>query len=147
MKLYYDSSYLFRLYSTEPGYREVQRQANRAETVVSAWHARAELATIFLRKRREKAASDEILSESRAQFSDDLAVGVVALIPLDEGVMKRLESVMEQAPCSTYLRASDALHLACAAEHGFKEVYSNDRHFLSAAVLFGLKGLNILSSS
>ena len=59
--------------------------------------------------------------------------------------MCRLEATLRAVPPSTTVRAADALHLACAAEHGFTEVYSNDRHFLAAAPLFGLHGINVMS--
>jgi len=55
-----------------------------------------------------------------------------------------MESVLAAAPVTTKIRAADALHLACAAEHGFSEVYSNDRLFLAAAPLFGLIGVNVI---
>jgi predicted nucleic acid-binding protein len=58
--------------------------------------------------------------------------------------MTRLEAVLDTAPATTNIRAADALHLACAAEHGFTEVHSNDRLFLAAAPLFGLKGVNVI---
>ena len=51
----------------------------------------------------------------------------------------RLAKYYRIAPAATFLRASDALHLACAAGNGFTEIYFNDRHFLAAAPLFGLR--------
>jgi predicted nucleic acid-binding protein len=147
MTRYFDTSYLFRLYSTEPGFREVQACAGEAETIVSAWHARAEFAAVLHRKKREQAWPDADLAESRLQFADDLSSKAVVLLPLDEAVISRLETVFRNAPAAAFLRAADALHLACAAENGFTEVYSNDRHFLAAAPLFGLRGVNILSLS
>ena len=144
MTLYFDSSYLFRLYSTESGADEVRCLAARADVVVSAWHARAEIASTFLRKRRERAAPEAALEEARAQFAEELESGNIRMLPLDDSVMRRVESVMGAVPADTYLRAADALHLACAAGHGFREVYSNDRHFLAAAPSFGLVGVNVI---
>ena len=41
----------------------------------------------------------------------------------------------------------DALHLACAEEHGIQEVYTNDRHMLQAAKHFHVTGVNVLSET
>ncbi len=142
--LYFDTNYLFRLYSNEVGYEQVQALADQSDGIATAWWARAEYASILLRKRRESAFSLQAAEEARLQFEDDLTTGAVTLLAVDDAVMLHMETTLRAAPDSTYLRAADAFHLACAAHHGFTEVYSRDRHFLTAASLFGLRGINII---
>ncbi len=141
--LYFDSSYLFRIYSREAGHESVKSLLEEAPRIASAWHARAEFAAILLRKRRESSDPEDFLESLHSQFLQDCRQDLVTLLPLSEGVMERLESVLRTAPPDTFLRSADVLHLACAKEHGFTEVYSNDRHFLAAAPLFDLHGVDI----
>lgn len=142
--LYFDTTYLYRVYSTEPGHEAVKQLLGRTERLVTAWHGRAEFASILLRKRREKIDSAELLASLEKQFQTDIQSGLIEFLPLSESVMLRLEETLRAAPSTTHIRAADALHLACAAGHGFTEVYSNDRHFLTAAPLFGLRGVNVI---
>jgi predicted nucleic acid-binding protein len=142
--LYFDTTYLYRVYSTEPGHQAVKSLLANTDRIATAWHGRAEFASIVLRKRREGIDPPNLLASLESQFHSDIQCGLIEFIPLTEAVMVRLETTLRSAPTTTHLRAADALHLACAAEHGFKDVYSNDRHFLSAAPLFGLNGVNVI---
>lgn len=145
--LYFDTTYLYRIYSTEPGHEAVKLLLTKTERIAIAWHGRAEFASIMLRKRREGSDSPDLLASLEFQFQNDIQSGLVEIIPLTESVMIRLENTLRSAPSTARLRAADALHLACANEHGFTEVYSNDRHFLAAAPLFGLRGVNVIPTA
>lgn len=74
----------------------------------------------------------------------DAATGNLKFLPLTESILDSVEQAFASAPATTYLRAADALHLATAAEHGFTEIHSNDKHLLAAAPLFGLVGVNVI---
>ena len=142
--LYFDTAYLCRVYSREPGHAAVKGLLRQTEALAIAWHGRAEFAAVLLRKRREGSDPVEFLNSLDRQFQRDCQAGLIHTLPLTDAVMSRLESTLRAAPSGTFLRAADAMHLACAAEHGFTEVYSNDRHFLSAAPLFGMRGIDVI---
>ncbi len=94
---------------------------------------------------RRVAATSRQLAALVEQFRADCAVGAIRLLPLTETTVDLVERIYLQGPASVFLRAADALHLACATEHGFGEIYSNDRHLLAAATLFGLRGVDVLA--
>ena len=141
---FFDTSYLVRLYLEDHGFEVVRRLAGQASVVAAAWHAQAELAAAFHRAYRERGIPDDAYHAMASQFTADRNANLFVWHPLNEAVLRRLETVLQSAPNTLYLRAADALHLACAAEHGFAEVYSNDRHFLAAAPLFGIRGIDVL---
>lgn len=141
--IFFDTSYLVRLYLDEPGADSV-RELAKVQPIAASWHAKAELLCTFHRAFREGRLDFEGYQAQRSQFYRDEASSVFQWLPLSESTMVRLDLMLASAPAACFLRAADALHLACAAEQGFHEVYSNDRHFLAAAPFFGIKGINVI---
>lgn len=142
---YFDTAYLSKLHWPEAGSSEVLACASSVDEIACGIHGRAEFASVCLRKLREGVATREEIAHVYAQFEADLAGGLIRFLPLTEAVLKRAETIFRAAPPTAYLRAADALHLACAAENGFEEVYSNDRHLLGAAPLFQVRGVDVVS--
>ena len=142
--LYFDTTYLGKLHWPEPGSREVTACAAVADELVCALHGRAEFHSISHRKLREGLADAHATRVVCAQYDADCASGAIRLLPLTDAIVDRVAQAFATAPSTAYLRAADALHLASAAEHGFTEIYSNDRHLLAAASLFGLHGVNVI---
>lgn len=145
-KAYYDSTYFFKLQCVEHGTAEVRAHASIVHSLFSAMHARAEFVSTCHRKIREGHGTHVQLKAMLDQFHLDCREGAITLLPLSDSVFERVDSFYLSAPSDLPLRAADALHLACAAEHGFTEVYSNDRNFLAAAPHFGLKGINVIGT-
>jgi predicted nucleic acid-binding protein len=141
---YFDVSYLAKLHWKEPGTSEVVALAHTLPTIACSFHGRAEFAAVGYRKVRERAAVLEQAQSVFAQLQQDTYGGGLIWLPLDRRIYEKVEAFFLNDPGSVFLRTSDAIHLVCAAEHGFKEVYSNDRHFLAAAPLFGMRGINVI---
>ncbi len=141
---YYDANYLFKLQCVENGTAEVRAHAATVNILCIAAHGRAEYASAAFRKVREGSATQSEYQLAIAQVKADAATGNLKFLPLTEAILDRVEQAFASAPANTYLRAADALHLATAAENGFTEIHSNDKHLLTAAPLFGLVGVNVI---
>jgi predicted nucleic acid-binding protein len=141
--LYFDTSYLVRLHTRDPGWEKVRALA-ATDSLACCLHGHAEAVAAFHRKFREGAITEKELSQLLAEFDSDCKAGAIDWLSLSTAVMERLLKAYLSLPATVHLRAADAMHLSCAAENSLKEIYSNDARLLTGAPYFGLKGVNIL---
>ncbi len=141
--IYFDASYLVRLYLDDAGAEQVRALAT-AEQVACSLHGRTELVAALHRAYRDGRFGRTVFLQTLDQFQRDDKAEVVGWLIPEKKTYDRAENAFRAADASTFLRAADAMHLACAAENGFREIYSNDRHLLAAAPLFGLRPKNVI---
>ncbi|HEY4272762.1 MAG TPA: type II toxin-antitoxin system VapC family toxin [Candidatus Udaeobacter sp.] len=141
--IYFDASYLVRLYYEDFGFQAV-RQLAATDTIACAQHGQAEVIAAFHRKYREGGLTFTAYQLVLQQFADETRADAFRWLPLSPAILNRIRGDFETVPTSNFLRASDALHLAIASDNGFREVYSNDKNLLAAAPHFGVRGVNLL---
>ncbi len=141
--IYLDASYVARLYLDDPGFEAVRGLAGR-DAVACCVHGLAEVVAAIHRKHREGVFTATQYRQVLEQFALDCSHNAFRWLPLAPAVTARLTAVYEALPPMVFLRAADALHLACAAENQFREIHSNDQRLLAAAGHFGLKGVNVI---
>lgn len=142
--IYWDTSYLAKLYLREPGTDEVLRTFAGQGGFVCGEHGRLELMTAFKRNQREGFLSAAGLKMLWEKHEQDLADGLIHYLPLPSALIQQACQTVSLLPPAVFIRAGDALHLACAADAGLREIYSHDRHLLAAAPHFGLKGRDVI---
>lgn len=141
--IYLDASYIVKCYLHEAGSIEVLRLVQNNPGRSSSLHGRTEFYSAVHRRLREKHLSARAAAAIWKQFESDERSGLWHWLALNENVVRRACDVFEKLEANVFLRASDAVHLACAAENHFSEIYSSDRVLLNAAPHFGLKGVNV----
>jgi predicted nucleic acid-binding protein len=141
--IFCDTSYLVRLYLEDPGW-EIVRDLCASDQVAACQLALAEIPAALHRATREGRMDDPTYKEVMAQFLSDCAEDAFSWQALTADIYLQLHEDFALLPFNCFLRAADALHLACARANGFSKVYSNDRHFLASAPYFGLEGINLL---
>jgi predicted nucleic acid-binding protein len=141
--IYSDSAYILKFYIPEPGSDAVRALFDKHD-VSSCGLAEIEVPAAIHRKWREGLIGKELFTQAIRQFLQDVSEGCWSFFPITGKLLQDVRENYCDLPKQQFLRASDALHLVCAKEHGFREIYSNDRHLLAAAKHFGLKGRNVI---
>jgi predicted nucleic acid-binding protein len=141
--IYFDTSYLVRLYYQDPGADRVRALA-ATDHVACAAHGQAEMIAAFHRKLREAAIRQAAYAALVGQVRAHIEAGAFRWLAQNDDILSRIRQVYEKLPATVFLRAADAIHLAAAAEAGLRVVYSNDGHLLAAAKHFGLEGKNVI---
>jgi len=144
--IYLDTSYLAKLYLHEAGTDEMLRVFSGQGDFVCGEHGRLELMAAFKRSQREGLLSGGQLKMLWEKHEQDLSDGLIQYLPLPTTLIQQACRTLSLLPPSVFIRAADALHLACAADAGLKQIYSHDRHLLAAAPHFRLKGLDVIKS-
>lgn len=142
--IYFDAAYIAKCYLNEPGAERVRVLARGADGLASCDIARVEFASIVKRHVREGHLTRREASAMLEEFDEDEQNGVWHWYGMTSALLERTRQQISTLPASVVVRSIDALHLACAAEHGFDHIYTNDRHMLQAARHFHLTGINVL---
>jgi predicted nucleic acid-binding protein len=140
---YLDAGYVAKFYVDEPDSPWVRDLAESLGDVHCAALGRAEVAAALHRKFREGAFGEAAFREIIRQFEDDCSRGLWIWIPVTASMLAATVAVIRQLPKSVFLRAADAIHLACARESGFTEVYTGDRQMAAAAPHFRVKAVAV----
>ena len=140
---YFDSGYIAKFYVDEPDSAAVRRLAESLGEVHCSALGRAEVAAALHRKLREGVFGDAAFREILSQFEDDCSRGLWTWIPVTTAVLAAALAIIRHVPRSVFLRGADAVHLSCARESGFTEVYTGDRHMTVAAAHFRVNAVAI----
>ncbi len=136
--IYFDAAYVAKGYLNEPGADRVREVAYGADGLASCELARLEFASILKRHVRERHVTRREMTAILKDFEEDEQNGVWQWFGVTSDLLEKARKAVLDIPTTEFLRSGDALHLACAEEHGFQEVYTNDRHMLKAARHFHL---------
>jgi predicted nucleic acid-binding protein len=145
--IYFDAAYIAKCYLNEPGAERVRQVAYGADGLGSCEVARVEFAAIVKRHLRERHITRREATNLLKDFEQDEKDGVWHWFGVTSALIEAARDTVLRVPSRVVVRTGDALHLACAREHGFKDVYTNDNHMLKAAKYFQVTGVNVIASS
>jgi predicted nucleic acid-binding protein len=133
MRLFFDTSALYKRYDAERGRERVLALGQQATELLVAAHCKTEIASALNRQRHEGALSQadyaRILGVMQREFAD------FSQVPLSNALEMLAIAAMELA----HLRAMDALHIASAQLTQVDLFVTADARQAQAALAVGLK--------
>jgi predicted nucleic acid-binding protein len=144
--IYLDTSCLLKLYAHEQGSEELAAWLVGRRGVVCSGHGRLELISALKRHQREDRLDDRGLRQALTRLETEEGNRLIEWLPITNTLINAACAMVAELPSAVFIRAGDALHLACAKDAGLREIYSHDRHLLAAAPHFGLKGVDVIQS-
>lgn len=141
--IYFDSCYLAKLYLMEADSVRVRVLAEASDGLACCATGRGEVVATFHRHFREQRLTQREFRQLAAQVEVDLDAGLWTELPVTSSVIETQIRRMTALPRTAFLRAADALHLACAGEAGLPEIYSSDRRLVAAAPHFGMRAVTL----
>ena len=145
--MYFDASYLLKCYVKEKDSDKVGQLANEGGAIACCIYGKMEIVAALHRKLREAEITRDTFDIILKQMEFDDEQRLWHWFPLTTRLLESVCQVFRTVPESLFLRTADALHLVCARDNGFSEIYSNDRHLLEASNFFNLKGCNVISAN
>ena len=144
--IYLDTSLLLKLYAHEHGSEQLAAWLIGKSTWCCARHGRLELVSALKRHQREGRISPQGIRQALARLDADEKTQLIEWLSVSDELIDSACTTFVALPPTVFLRAADALHLACAKAAGLKEIYSHDDHLLAAAPHFKLKGVDVLKA-
>jgi predicted nucleic acid-binding protein len=143
--IYFDTAYILKCYVHESGSPVVRRLLLEHQTGACCALGKLEFAAAVKRAIREGRLDARVLDTVFSVFERDNDCGVWSWLPLSSHLVEIASLAIRSLPADIFIRSADALHLVCARENGFSEIYSNDRHVINAAPHFGIQATNIIT--
>jgi predicted nucleic acid-binding protein len=142
--VYFDAAYIAKCYLNEPNSAAVRQFAYQSSGLASCEIARPEFYSVVQRHLREGNIGSQEARDVLKDFEQDESNGVWEWFPITSSLVRLVCENISSLPSTAFLRAVDAIHLTCAKENGFSEIYTNDRHMLDCAQYFQVSGVNLI---
>ena len=141
--MYLDSAYVVKYYVNEPDTAVARKLIREAASLCSSALAMIEVNCVFRRLVRDGFLTAEQGYATTELFLDHINSGLWNFVSISDVILRTTVTLVRGLPQNVPLRAGDAIHLATALALGEREIWTTDRHLLSAAGHVGLVGRRV----